>query len=61
MTRRKLLSQLKSLPLRQRQRRHPSRVKSRALSRATPGENLRLALELSDFCLALRKAARQKD
>ena len=48
------------LSLRQRQRRRPSRVKSRPLSPGTPSENLRLALELSDLCYALREAGRKK-
>jgi len=48
------------LSLRQRQRRRPSRVKSRPLSSGTPSENLKLALELSDLCHALREAGRKK-
>jgi hypothetical protein len=48
------------LPLHQRQRRRPSRVKSRPPSPGTPSENLKLALELSDLCHALREAGRKK-
>jgi hypothetical protein len=45
------------LALNQRQRRRPSRVKSKAFSRSTPEKNLQLACELSDLCFVLRKAA----
>jgi len=44
------------LPLSQRRRRRPSRVKTPPPPASSPSERLRLALELSDFCLALREA-----
>lgn len=47
------------LSLRQRQRRRPSRVKSRPHVPGTPSENLKLALEHSDLCYALRDAGRK--
>src|SRR2546427_10197183 len=56
MNRSKLSPKFKSLPLRQRQRPQPSRLKSRPVLRRTPSENLQPALELSDLCLALREA-----
>ena len=49
-----------SLPLNQRRRPRPSRVKPLPLYPTTPAERLRMAFELSDFCLALREAARRK-
>ena len=49
-----------SLPLNQQRRPRPSRVKSLPLYPTTPAERLRVALELSDFCLTLREAARRK-
>ena len=49
-----------SLPINQRLRPRPSRVKLAPASPSTPAERLRLALELSDFCLALREAGRRK-
>ncbi len=51
----------KVLSLRQRQRRRPSRIKTPTSSAATPSERLRIALELSDLCLALREAAQEKN
>ena len=48
------------LPLNQRRRPRPSRVKPLPPYPTTPAERLRVALELSDFCLALREAARRK-
>jgi len=48
------------LPLNQRRRPRPSRVKSLAPYPTTPSERLCIALELSDFCLALREAAQRK-
>jgi hypothetical protein len=36
-------------------------MKSRQVTRRTPSENLRLALELSDLCYALRDAGRPQD
>ncbi len=47
--------------LRQRQRRRPSRVKSQHVPTGTPSENLKLALELSDLCYALRDAGGPQD
>lgn len=49
-----------ALPLSQRRRPRPSRVKAVPSRPATPAERLGLALELSDLCLALRAAARGK-
>lgn len=49
-----------SLPISQRRRPRPSPVKLGAVALSTPAERFRLALELSDFCLALRRAARRK-
>lgn len=49
-----------SLPINQRQRPRPSRVKLAPDSPSTPAARLRLALELSDFCLTLRDARRRK-
>jgi len=49
-----------SLPLSQRRRPRPSRVKAVPVHAATPAERLRTALELSDFCLLLHEAARRK-
>jgi hypothetical protein len=49
-----------TLPLSQRRRPRPSRAKAAESTSATPAERLQLALELSDFCLALREAARRK-
>ena len=48
------------LPLNQRRRPRPSRVKPLPSYSTTPAERLLVALELSDFCLALREAARRK-
>ncbi len=48
-----------SLPLNQRRRPRPSRVKPLSLYPTTPAERLRMAFELSDFCLALREATRR--
>jgi hypothetical protein len=49
------------LSLRQRQRRRQSRMNSRPVARRTPSENLKLALELSDLCFALRDAGGPQD
>ena len=48
-----------TLPLSQRRRPRPSRAKPARVVPSTPVERLELALELSDFCLALREAARR--
>jgi len=48
------------LPFNQRRRPRPSRVKPLPLYPTTPAERLRMAFELSDFCLALREAAQRK-
>jgi hypothetical protein len=53
-------TQRNKLPLSQRRRPRPSRIKTAPSSPATPAERLELAMELSDFCLALRDAARRK-
>ena len=47
------------LPLKQARRPRPSRVKSDTPPPQTPVERLALCLELSDFCLELREAARR--
>jgi hypothetical protein len=47
------------LPLNQRRRPRPSRLKPLPPSPTTPAERLRMAFELSDFCLALREATRR--
>ena len=47
------------LPLNQRRRPRPSRVKALPPYSTTPAERLRMAFELSDFCLALRESARR--
>lgn len=48
------------LPVSQRRRPLPSRVKTAPSCPTTPAERLQLAMELSDFCLALRDAIRRK-
>ena len=57
---RKMHRNTDSLPLSQRQRPRSSRVKRPPVAPLTPAGRLRLALELSDFCLALREAGRRK-
>jgi hypothetical protein len=49
-----------ALPLSQRRRPRPSRIKIPSALPKSPAARLQLALELSDFCLALRDAARRK-
>jgi len=48
------------LSLKQARRPRPSRVKGDAPQPQTPAERLALCLELSDFCLELRAAARRR-
>lgn len=48
------------LPLEQKRRPRPSWVKTPLPTPVTPAARLRLALELSDYCLALREALRRK-
>jgi len=48
------------LPLSQRRRPRPSRVKIPSALPESPAAKLQLAMELSDLCLALRDAARRK-
>lgn len=48
------------LPLKQARRPRPSRVKGGTPQPQTPAERLALCLELSDFCLELRAAARRR-
>jgi hypothetical protein len=55
-----LAGKSRSLPLSQRQRPKPSKVKAKKPRRRSPGDNLRLAMEISDFCLALRDAVRYR-
>lgn len=47
------------LPLKQARRPRPSRVKGDTPQPRMPAERLALCLELSDFCLELREAARR--
>ena len=56
---RKAIPSKNSMALRQRRRTRPSQVKTGLSSPPIPGERLRLALELSDFCLSLREAGRR--
>lgn len=48
------------MPLKQRLRLQPTSVKAGPDRVSAPAEKLRLAFELSDFCAALREAARRK-
>src|SRR6266508_3803993 len=61
MARTKSAQNAEALSLRPRQRRRPSVVKSKNVSRATPAQNLLRAIKLSEFCLALRNSARPKN
>jgi len=48
------------LAFNQQRRRKPSRVKSKTFPHSTPAENLRLACDLSDLCMELRRAAQKQ-
>jgi hypothetical protein len=55
-----MMKQRASLSLSQKRRPRPSQVKTTLPPPSTPSERLQLALELSDFCFALRQAVKRK-
>ena len=49
-----------TLTLRQKQRSRPAQMKTTPLTEGTPAQRIECAIELSDFCLALQEAQKQR-